>query len=137
MHILIVFLMLLFSGSAMAQDVVQETALCDVLDAHHPDDGVAYKAGVDVHGNSVVPADLNDVHGSNILPGTIKIPFTVNLAEKFGIQDQFTEDSLNAPLGIIEVTRNGKVTYNGQDLTHQAKVYCSPESLGQNHGQGE
>ena len=125
--------MVFFSGSAMAQDVVQETALCDVLDAHHPNDGVSYKPGVDVHGDPVVPADLKDVHGSIALPETVKIPFTVNLVEKFGMQDQFTEDSLNAPLGIIEVTRDGKVTYNGQDLTYKAKLYCSPES----HGQGE
>lgn len=123
MRIFILLYCALFAVSAQAQNITQRVELCHVLDKHVPDDDVTYKPGVDVKGNAVAPADLNG--GSDFeLPETIKIPLTINLAEEFDIDGEYTEDSLNAPLGMIEVRMDGAVIYNGQDISSQAMVYC-------------
>ena len=123
MRIFILLCCVFMAGAVQAQPLEQHHELCQVLDKHVPDDDVAYTPGIDVKGNPVAPADLNG--GANFeLPETVKIPLTINLAEAFGIEGAFTEDSLNAPLGIIEVGMDGKVIYNGRDISSQAVVYC-------------
>lgn len=69
MHAL--FLMALFvfvSAPAFAQN---DLALCRLRAQHVAAADVTYKPGVDVHGNPVVPADLNAV--PNMVPDVIKI----------------------------------------------------------------
>lgn len=110
---------------AHAIEVTYSYQMCRLLEQHIPRDDVTYQPGVSVDGKAVVPADLNG--GSNFqLPDTIKIPLSVNLAKEFGLA-QFNGDELVAPLGVLEVTKDGRVLQDGRDLSERAYVICKEE----------
>ena len=115
-------LFLLFAFPAQAIEVTHSYQMCRILEQHIPRADVTYQPGVDVHGEPVVPADLNDSSGFQ-LPETIKIPLSVDLATDFGLKG-FGSDELVAPLGVLEVTKDGRVLQNGKDLTDRAYVIC-------------
>ena len=118
-------LLCLLSLPAFAIEVTYSHQMCRLLAEHTPRDDVAYQPGIDVNGKAVVPADLNG--GSAFqLPETIKIPLSVDLAQEFGLTE-FTNDELVAPLGILEVTKDGRVLQDGRDLTSQAHVICKDQ----------
>ncbi|MFN3827584.1 MAG: hypothetical protein ACK4NR_08160 [Micavibrio sp.] len=103
-----------------------DNALCKLRAQHVVTDDVAYRAGVDVQGKAVVPADLT--YAPSVVPDVIRIPLTVDVAEKIGIQQAGVE--MKSELGMIEIHRNGHVTYNGQDYSAQTAVVCGdPENL--------
>jgi hypothetical protein len=87
--------------------------------------GANYVGGVDVNGNSVVPADLNS-SGSDILPEVIEIPVTMELAQKLNLSIAGLE--LKPELGKISVTKNGKVTFNGRDISSNVTTFCKDAS---------
>ncbi len=80
-----------------------------------------YKAGVDVHGNSVITADINDK--ADMVGEYIEMPLTVDFAQKL---------NGNAPKGMefkggianLKLYKNGKIEYNGQDITKVAATAC-------------
>lgn len=107
-----------YSPSAAAESEVTVTARdCQRLVAHRPSDDVAFKPGVDVHGNPVAPADL---------PGSVKIKtpteitfdVTYDLLSNYGV----AEDSSLLPRGSASVgtvkydLMSGALTFNGQRL---------------------
>lgn len=98
--------------------------VCQVLATHVPADDVAYKAGVDVNGNAVVPADLNAQPFT--VPDVIKVLLDMNLAER--IPNVADGIELKAPLGMLEIHSNGTVRYNGEDWTAPVMTLC-----GQSH----
>ena len=119
---LLLFLLTILSLPAQAIEVTYSQEMCRLLAEYTLDKGVTYQPGVDVHGNAVAPADING--GSAFqLPEIIKIPLSVDLAQRFGLPD-FTDGELSAPLGILEITKDGQVLQDGRDLTAQAKVIC-------------
>lgn len=112
-----IFLFLFITPVAMAQDdpVAPE---CRLLPNHVANDNVAYKAGVDVRGKNVVPADLN---ASQIeLPETIVVPLSINLGQNTDINGT----DLKATTGFLEIYKNGRVTYDGKDVTSQVYAIC-------------
>lgn len=92
---------------------------CARVIAHAPDRDVAYQAGVDVRGNSVVSADLP---GSQIpidILDNIKFDLPLNPFNYTGnanLENIFSNSSTN--LGTVEYSiSSGKFTLNGKALT--------------------
>lgn len=110
-------LLVLLSVPAYAQN---DLALCRLRAQHVAATDVTYKPGVDVHGNPVVPADLNAV--PNMVPDVIKIPMNIDLAQRLGKVPAGMD--MKSEMGMAEIHRDGRVTFNGQDLTPQAAVVC-------------
>ena len=118
----ILLLSLLNIKSAIADD-----ALCGHIRINDTFvDDVTYKAGIDVRGKTVVPADLNDQ--SATITNIIKIPVTVDLAERFGVA---LPDGikLEPELSVIEIHPNGQILMNGQDLTAETVALCSEKDV--------
>lgn len=95
---------------------------CRLLPEHKANASVAYQPGVDVHGKPVVPADLNaapmDMGRQSVI-----VPLNIDLAKRLqgsGVQGL----NLESTLGFLEIQPNGRVLYNGQDLTTQVYVLC-------------
>lgn len=124
---------------ALAQnDMAQNNlALCKLLAQHTASPGAAYQPGVDVHGKPVVPADVNAA--PSMVPDVIRIPMTVDLAQRLGTVPTGME--LKANTGMVEIHKDGKVIFNGQDMTTQSVAVCDnhvpvepslpPQTLGQ------
>ena len=99
---------------------------CAELVAHVPDDDVAYRPGVDVRGNKVAPADLNQIgridYDTDHIIITIGHPL-IAIDGELGDQDRFVAgggriDVFGADLDVGAVTlRGGEVYFNGRRLT--------------------
>ena len=83
-------LVLAFPVTAFAAESVPlSVADCQKLVRHQPRADVEYKAGVDVHGKAVAPADLNGGYQMT-LPETIDIQIGIDLADRLGLRDSRT-----------------------------------------------
>jgi hypothetical protein len=94
---------------AFAQD---SQALCKLM--------ATYRPGVDAQGNPVVPADINAAVSQN---DVVKIPVTVDLAKSL-TQNLPAGTEMDAAVSMIEIHKDGKVLYNGQDVTGRATAIC-------------
>ena len=103
---------------ANAQTTVRITdSDCSQLVTHVAAPDVSYRPGVDVNGNSVAPADLNATPQISF-PDVISIRVTIDLATNLGINTPF----LACPtVGEVQVTRDGRVTFNGQPIGHSTQ----------------
>ncbi len=110
---LLVAIVLIYSADA--QTVKIRTTDCANFVSHLPTDDVAYKPGVDVHGRSVVPADLGG--GVQIKPPQeLEIPITVDLQKRLGIPvDPKQYQTQNFTVGTVS-WKNGRGYFNGQPL---------------------
>lgn len=115
--------LLVFAFPVSAQTVVVEE--CKAITGHIPADDVNYKPGVDVSGKPVVPADLNAA--PFVVPDILMIPLSVDLARR--LPDPPDGVLGEAPLGFLEVHKNGRITYEGQDWTSQIYAVCQDRSL--------
>ena len=123
MKLLTLFILLwLASPDAGAEEVLPPE--CKLLAVQSPNNSdAAYQPGVDVHGKPVVPVDLNAGQPSALVPQTVVVPLSVDLAQR--LQGHTVEGlQLEAPLGMLEIHPNGRVVYNGQDLTPQVYPLC-------------
>lgn len=113
------------AGPALAQN---QAALCQLWSAHQnaagtsAAKGAAYQPGVDVNGRPVVPAD-GGVAPAITTPDVIRIPVTLELAQQLGATVP-AGMTLDAIAGVVNIGRDGAVSYNGQDLTQGAYVLC-------------
>lgn len=130
----ILIIALLFPFSAAAQDVKTGAVLCSELmnagkpaKAIVPADGGAYVPGVDVNGNSVVPADVGGGIDLSSFRSTL-IPIEVDLAERFGL-------TLPAGVGLkpevaaLNIHQDGRIFFNDSDITQQVQTYCTDIEL--------
>ena len=104
---------------AQAADSV-DPAFCRALTKHTADADVAYQPGVDVHGKSVISADV-DGAAQMKLPDQIKIPLTLNLAKVLNLNTaNYPASQLGAgtevQLGVL-VVEGDRVLFNGQPLS--------------------
>lgn len=100
---------------------------CRLLPDHKAQAGVAYEPGVDVYGRSVVPADINASPFQ--VPDVITVPLSINLAER--LQHSNIEGlQLEAPMGLLEIHKNGRVVLDGQDWTSQVYALCGKTYTG-------
>jgi hypothetical protein len=114
-----------------------------------PADGGAYVPGVDVNGNAVVSANVSDgmglasafgadeegaaspvVHDTSALDWPIEIPITIDLAGRMGIAVPGADVGGEGIIGLASITRDGKVTFNGTDITVAAQGVCAPPPPG-------
>lgn len=118
------------SGSAFAESVTISTADCRKLVAHAPRPDVTYRAGVDVHGKAVVPADIGGSSAID-LPSVIEIPLTVDALKRIRGRDSQTAsgDILASRRGIEGKAALGTLTikgdavfWNGTQLQSQDEV---------------
>ncbi len=125
MRAVLFFMSFLFVIPAQAQ-VTDTKALCQLLAQHRTADSAVYKAGVDVDGNAVVPADLNSTPPLGGVLDVVKIPLEVDLAERFSGFSGFEGSGLEleAPLGMLEIHQDGTVKHNGQDWTQPILALC-------------
>jgi len=89
----------------------------------HTQSSANYIAGVDVHGNSVVSADLNS-SGSQFVRSPIIIPVELDIAQRYGLTLP-TGIELKPTIAQIEVYASGKTTLNGHDITDQFQHICT------------
>lgn len=87
---------------------------CHYLASHVAEPGVAYEPGVDVHGNAVVPADIDDGGGLE-LRQAFTIDIAVNVARRLGIPSDPARFRDRANIGVLEV-RGRELYFNGQRL---------------------
>lgn len=132
-------------GAAFAADVTDgksetiavEKIICNLVyvapaGAQSPD----YQAGVDVNGNAVAPADVSTAPAVAV-PDYTEVPMTVDLAQRIGVLPAGAEMKL--PVANLKLYKNGKVEYNGQDITATTTTLCgnsgkSVVSTAQNNG---
>lgn len=116
MRILTFLVLLLLPFQAYAQD---KEVFCKELTEHVPDDDVNYKPGRE----GVVPADVDGGIAQPVFD-PISVPIQVELLEYM---------DLDVPKGIdlepyvaqVDVFQDGRVLYNGQDISKQTLVLCS------------
>ena len=113
-NLMLTLLTLLFTSNVYAQTTQNITSTCRLVAAHVQQDGVEHV------GDSEVPADLNPLNGGL---GTVQIPITIDLAARFGIDVPLGAE-LQPDVAVISVRPNGKVLYNGQDLSGNVATVC-------------
>ena len=91
---------------------------CQKLPAHIPDDDVNFRPGRD----NVVPADLNPLNTGTF--EKVDIPITVQLAERFPTLNIPADLELEPNVGMISIYMDGRVEYNGRDISSQAYSLC-------------
>ncbi len=121
---LIFALAALFAPSVQAQD--QETVCRLWQQQKSGNQGAAYRPGVDVNGNPIVPADL-DAAPAPFSGTTIAIPVTIDLAQKVSQTQTLPQGmELKAGVGVMEIRPDGAVFYDGRDMTGSMAVLCEP-----------
>jgi hypothetical protein len=112
---LAIFALLLAVPAAEAEVLITRRA-CDWLVRHQPAPDVAYQPGVDVHGQPVAPADL-DESGQIVLPEVIIIPIEVWVRhrDRHRISRKSVLWNAEADVGTVEF-RDNRVYYEGQLL---------------------
>jgi hypothetical protein len=100
---------LCFTGQAGAQPRLSPEDCARVV-AHVPDASVAYRAGVDVLGRPVAPADLSPPQ--LITPPRIGFLLSVDLARRLNLPFGLSGD---LPLGVVTV-ENNQLLFNGRIL---------------------
>lgn len=100
--------------------------ICQTAVEHVPDVDVEYKPGVDVRGKPVVPADLNAAPPQAIFD-PVMIPVEIDLLEKYGIEAPRGVE-LKPTVAQLEIYKDGRILYNGQDITSQTQTMCSGAS---------
>lgn len=131
--LLLISFLFLYAPSVWADDVSDglRKVLChqreDENGAGHKnaDVGADYVPGVDVHGNAVVPADLNG--GIDFPP--VVIPITVDLAQRFGISLPAGVE-LKPDVGQMEIFQDGRILFNGRDISEKIRTYCDGDDPG-------
>jgi len=113
---LVVFMGVAEAAAAQTTMLINE-ADCDRLVTHVSSSDVAYTPGVDVNGGAVAPADLNAQPQIQV-PDVISIPVTIDLATSLGIQTPFLA---RPTVGNVQVTRDGRVSFNGQPINSDAQ----------------
>jgi hypothetical protein len=113
---LVVFMGVAEAAAAQTTVLINE-ADCDRLVTHVSSSDVAYTPGLDVNGGAVAPADLNAQPQIQV-PDVISIPVTIDLATSLGIQTPFLA---RPTVGNVQVTRDGRVSFNGQPINSDAQ----------------
>lgn len=121
-HRVLLFLML-FSVPhlAWAQDRTYFN-VCVALDESVTDENPDYQPGVDVNGNPVTPADLNEPLNAVNYP--LIIPIEVDLLRLINNGSVGNTIKLDPKIAEIKVFKDGHVEYNGQDISSYVNYTC-------------
>jgi len=115
------FFLLLPHGSISAQEVIAVSESdCLYLEKHVPDADVTYKPAVDVNGDPVVPADLNDQ--TFVLPEVVNFDLLVGLPLEDPLMPEGSVGKVSVNLETSEISLNGQPLSTSQ---YQAVIaYC-------------
>lgn len=124
--------LLVFSTPAVAAEtrdkkIVIDTSKCRFATRHQPAPDVAFKPGVDVHGNAVVPADVN---GGQVFqpPARVPIQLLIPLSELLANPPAGLGDA-NIDLGLLEVEiATGRLFLNGKPAFATHFLVCEGET---------
>lgn len=83
--------------------------------------GVAYVPGTDVNGNQVTPADIYPAPPLPVADPII-IPLTIDLAQRYDLDTDGVD--LDYMQGVLEVFKDGRVYYNGQQVGEENLTAC-------------
>ena len=101
-------------------------ALCTFLPVQEHFTGANYVPGVDVNGKPVVSADIKAQAGNSV--DVIKVPVDIDIVQNLGLGTVIPEGTeMMANFGMIEVHKDSRVVYNGEDISAQAYEYCGKE----------
>ncbi|MCB1562320.1 MAG: hypothetical protein KDJ75_01990 [Alphaproteobacteria bacterium] len=112
------FALFVFAPAAFAQEIVLGTLCQDDIDALIAK-GVEYQPGVDVNGNAVAPADLNQ--SVKILSYPVEIPVEISLIKWMNLNVD-PALRLDPEVGHFELQKDGRITYNGQDISDRVHL---------------
>lgn len=134
--VLLSYFLFLGAYGAYAQEQNLEE-ICKNLEPYRKTEnivGADYVPGVDVNGNKVVPADLGqDGAYPNLNP--ITIPIQIDLMQRYGL-DLPLGAEMKPEVANLNIYADGRVEYNGQDISPQIKTMCENEAESENpHGQ--
>ena len=121
------FLLFCLSGvQAYAEDseANPKKNICREMERHQTA-GADYVPGVDVDGNAVAPADLEQQIPAIFDP--VIIPVTVDLAERYGLTLPAGVE-LKPEVAWMEIYRDGRVLFNGEDVQGRVKAACLLEN---------
>lgn len=120
-HLLTIAL-LVFSMSAAAEEkiVISDTS-CKKILARQAAQSAEYKPGVDVHGNKVVAADLDDPTRIK-MPEEITFDISPKIYELLGREAPKGLEDTAFTLGTVKVKKNGVVTFNGKRLNRKTRM---------------
>ena len=121
-RILLVIGVFAVSAPVSADVISVSRESCSRLTRYIPDGSVAYQPGVDSRGRPVAAADYG---GGTVLrlPERFEIPITVDVAERFGVPKRGDANySGDIQVGLVEVDRQGRATFNGQPLSRDAEA---------------
>lgn len=122
-HLLTLMATLVIAQPALAQTyIAPECAVLHQAYQRQADKGPDYVAGVDARGRPVVPAEGGAAPASAFVPNPLVVPVTVDLAKRAGIMAHGLE--MSGTLGFLEIFADGRVLYNGQDLTQKVNDAC-------------
>lgn len=111
---------LVIPGFAFA--AAEKPEYCRYVEKYKQPDGVEYQPGVDVHGKPVVPADLNS-NLNGIYEGIV-IPIEIDLINRYNLSAPAGAE-LKPVVADMTIHKDGRVDYNGHDLTEQAVALCT------------
>ncbi len=94
-----------------------DPVFCGILSRHLPDQDVNYSPARE----AVIPADIN-LNPMNF-SGDIVIPLNIELSEFFKLPVQEGVELKPEP-GFFRISNDGRVFWNGRELTDEAAVYC-------------
>ena len=114
-------LCLMLPCAAAAQDQVTiDTANCQLLMRHAMAPDVTYRAGADVQGRAVVPADLPSDSSLN-LPRDIPINLEIPVSTLLGRNSPYLTPDAKIQVGQVLVQPDGRVLFNGQSVTDEGR----------------
>jgi hypothetical protein len=107
-------------ASAQAEPLTIRTEDCRALTRHVPAKDVEYKAGVDVRGRKVAPADLDSGY-PNMVPDEVTLDIGIDLADRLGRRRarEVARPPITANRPLLPYTATasiGKLTVRGNDV---------------------
>ncbi len=118
-----------YAQDQLGQDVVEALnakEMCRFIANYQDGDAAAYQPGVDVKGDAVAPADLNPP--IIIIEQPIVVPIEIDILERFDIVAPEGVE-LKPEFARIAIHRDGRVEFNGQEITQRSAFVCSQERL--------
>lgn len=86
-----------------------------------------YRPGLTIKGEPVASADINPAP-TDSGPDYVEVPMTIDLAERMNLSQAGAEAKL--PVANIKIYKNGKVEYNGQDISSNTTTLCGVAESG-------
>lgn len=102
---------------------IEFRSLCHQLTPNVPEgvEGAEYQGGRDVDGKPVAPADLNQEIKAIEYP--LEIPVEIDTLKLLGVVNEEVVDLDTIP-AVLLVHEDGRVEYNGQDISDRASYVC-------------